>query len=155
MATASSRIDAPPTSQEVGAALVSQSGATAFGPLLAVARDRGLSFRYIVTTGNEADLGAADFVEYFLEQSDVRVISLLLEGIRDFPGCGGWPKRRCAARRRWCILKVGQTEVGQRAARSHTAALTGSDKVQDALFRQLGMLRVRDYDELVEQTRCS
>jgi acyl-CoA synthetase (NDP forming) len=152
LATASSRIDAPPVQTEVGAALVSQSGATAFGPLLAVAADRGHSYRYIVTTGNEADLGASDFVEYFLERPDVRVISLLLEGVRDFARLRRLAEEALRREKALVILKVGQSEVGQRAARSHTAALTGSDKVQDALFRQLGLIRVRDYDELVEQT---
>jgi acetyltransferase len=152
LATASSRIDAPPTVSETGAALVSQSGATAFGPLLAVAADRGFGYRYIVTTGNEADLGAADFVEYFLERPDVRVISLLLEGIRDFPRLKLLAEEALRRAKALVIQKVGQSEVGQRAARSHTAALTGSDRVQDALFRQLGMVRVRDYDELIEQT---
>src|SRR5215212_3283935 len=152
LATASSRIDAPAVSREVGAALVSQSGATAFGPLLAVAGDRGLDYRYIITTGNEADLGAADFVEYFLDRPDVRVISLLLEGIRDFARLKRLAEAALRREKALVILKVGQSEVGQRAARSHTAALTGSDRVQDALFRQLGMVRVRDYDELVEQT---
>jgi acetyltransferase len=152
LATASSRIDAPPSMDEGGAALVSQSGATAFGPLLAVASDKGLGYRYIVTTGNEADLGAADFVEYFLGRPDVRVISLLLEGIRDFARLQRLAQEALRREKALVILKVGQSEVGQRAARSHTAALTGSDRVQDALFRQLGMVRVRDYDELVEQT---
>jgi acetyltransferase len=152
LATASSRIDAPAVETEVGAALVSQSGATAFGPLLAVAADRGHSYRYIVTTGNEADLGAADFVEYFLGRTDVRVISLLLEGIRDFARLRGLAEEALRREKALVILKVGQSEVGQRAARSHTAALTGSDKVQDALFRQFGLIHVGDYDELVEQT---
>jgi acyl-CoA synthetase (NDP forming) len=151
-ATASSRIDTTTPVDAVGAALVSQSGATAFGPLQAVARDRGLGYRYIVTTGNEADLGAADFVEYLLDRPDVGVISLLLEGIRDFARLKRLAAEALRREKPLVMLKVGQSEVGQRAARSHTAALTGSDRVQDALFRQLGVARVRDYDELVEQT---
>jgi acyl-CoA synthetase (NDP forming) len=151
-ATASSRVDASPPAGAVGAALVSQSGATAYGPLLAVSRDRGLDYRYIVTTGNEADLGAADFVEYFLGRPDVGAISLLLEGIRDFGRLRSLAEEALRREKALVIQKVGQSEVGQRAARSHTAALTGSDKVQDALFRQFGITRVRDYDELVEQT---
>jgi acyl-CoA synthetase (NDP forming) len=151
-ATASSRVDAGAPVGDVGAALISQSGATAYGPLMAVARDRGLDYRYIVTTGNEADLGAPDFIEYFLERPDVRVISLLLEGIRDFARLRRLAEEALRREKALVIQKVGQSEVGQRAARSHTAALTGSDRVQDALFRQLGITRVRDYDELVEQT---
>jgi acetate---CoA ligase (ADP-forming) len=151
-ATASSRVDAMPPAGAVGAALVSQSGATAYGPLLAVSRDRGLDYRYIVTTGNEADLSAADFVEYFLGRPDVGAISLLLEGIRDFGRLRYLAEEALRREKALVIQKVGQSEVGQRAARSHTAALTGSDKVQDALFRQFGITRARDYDELVEQT---
>lgn len=151
-ATASSRIVGGPASDGPGAALISQSGATAFGPLLAVAKDRGLAYRYIVTTGNEADLSAPDFIEYFLDKPDVRVISLLLEGIRDFGRLARLAEEALRREKPLVILKVGQSEVGQRAARSHTAALTGSDRVQDALFRQFGIVRVRDYDELIEQS---
>jgi acyl-CoA synthetase (NDP forming) len=151
-ATASSRVDASPALGTIGAALISQSGATAYGPLLAVARDRGLDYRYIVTTGNEADLGAPDFIEYFLNRPDVGVISLLLEGIRDFGRLRRLADEALRRKKALVIQKVGQSEVGQRAARSHTAALTGSDRVQDALFRQFGITRAQDYDELVEQT---
>src|SRR3954447_9257945 len=151
-ATASSRGEPGAMTDGPGAALVSQSGATAYGPLLAVARDKGLAYRYIVTTGNEADLGAADFVEYLLGRPDVGAISLLLEGIRDFGRLAGLAREALRVGKALVIQKVGQSEVGQRAARSHTAALTGSDRVQDALFRQFGIARVRDYDELVEQT---
>lgn len=152
-ATASSRIvGAPATGDRPGAALISQSGATAFGPLLVVARDRGLSFRYIVTTGNEADLGATDFVEYFLDKPDIGVITLLLEGIRDFARLRQLAAEALRREKALVMLKVGRSEVGQRAARSHTASLTGSDQVQDVLFRQLGIARVQDYDELIEQS---
>jgi acetyltransferase len=152
-ATATTRFSVDVAPSDPGAALISQSGATAFGPLLAQARDRGAAFRYIVTTGNEADLQATDFLAYFLERPDVGVVTLLLEGIRDFPRLRRAAERALALDKSLVILKVGRSEVGQRAARSHTAALTGSDRVQDALFRQLGMARVRDYDELIEQTQ--
>ena len=78
--TASSRMTTDLPFAMPGAALVSQSGATAFGPLLALAADHGLGFRYAVSTGNEADLVAADFVEYFLGLPDVRVVSLDARG---------------------------------------------------------------------------
>jgi acetyltransferase len=152
-ATASTRIaTAPDFGDRPGAALISQSGASAFGPLLVTALDRGLAFRYIVTTGNEADLGAADFLEYFLDKPDVRVITLLLEGIRDFPRLRDLATEALRREKALVLQKVGRSEVGQRAARSHTASLTGSDQTQDALFRQLGITRVNDYDELIEQS---
>ena len=150
--TAASRLTTDLPLAVPGAALVSQSGATAFGPLLALAGDRGLGFRYAVSTGNEADLVAADFVEYFLRLSDVRVVTLMLEGVRDFARLRRLADQAAQLGKFIVILKVGRSEAGARAAQSHTAALTGSDQVHDALFRQLGILRVRDYDELIEQT---
>src|SRR5689334_19237792 len=150
-ATASTRLMQPPVGAS-GVALISQSGASAFGPLLATAADRGLAFRYIVSTGNEADLTSTDFVEYFLGRPDVRVVSILAEGVQDFHRLKRLARQAEALKKKLVMLKVGRSEAGQRAARSHTAALTGSDRVLDALFRQLGIARVRDYDELIEQS---
>lgn len=150
--TAASRLSSGVPLVAPGAALVSQSGATAFGPLLAMAADRGLGFRYVVTTGNEADLVAADFVEYFLALPDVRVVTLMLEGLRDFTRLRHLAQDAAQRGKFLVMLKVGRSSAGARAARSHTAALTGSDQVHDALFRQLGIARARDYDELIEQS---
>jgi acetyltransferase len=150
-ATASTRLMQPPVGAS-GVALISQSGASAFGPLLATAADRGLAFRYIVSTGNEADLTSTDFVEYFLARPDVRVVTILAEGVQDFERLKRLAQQAETLEKKLVVLKVGRSEAGQRAARSHTAALTGSDQVLDALFRQLGIARVRDYDELIEQS---
>src|SRR5260370_252139 len=46
--------------------------------------------------------------------------------------------------------RIGRSELGARAARSHTAALTGADARYDAIFAQYGVIRVQDYDELLE-----
>ena len=127
---ASSRIaTAPDFGGRPGAALISQSGASAFGPLLVTALDRGLAFRYIVTTGNEADLGAADFLEYFLDKPDVRVITLLLEGIRDFPRLRKLALEALRREKALVLQKVGRSEVGQRAARSHTSIMPSSERL--------------------------
>ncbi len=48
------------------------------------------------------------------------------------------------------LIKIGRSESGARAARSHTAALTGADALYEAVFRQYGIIRVQDYDELLE-----
>jgi acetyltransferase len=48
------------------------------------------------------------------------------------------------------LIKIGRSELGARAARSHTAALTGADARYDAIFAQYGVIRVQDYDELIE-----
>jgi acyl-CoA synthetase (NDP forming) len=54
------------------------------------------------------------------------------------------------ARKPIVLIKVGRSEAGMRMAQAHTGHLTGSDRVVDALFRQYGIVRVDDLDELLE-----
>src|SRR4029079_2749222 len=48
------------------------------------------------------------------------------------------------------LIKSGRSELGAKAARSHPAATTGADARYDAIFAQYGVIRVQDYDELIE-----
>lgn len=127
-------------------AIVSQSGA--FGAYaLMLARRRGIGLSYWVTTGNEADIEVADCIGWLATDPGTKVILCYLEGARD-----GAKLRRafalaCANGKRIVVLKVGRTASGEAAAASHTAALTGSDAVYDALFRQDGVWRAHTIDE--------
>jgi acetyltransferase len=130
--------------------LICQSGATAFGPFLVRAVDNGIGFSYIISTGNEADLDFADFARYLLDDPATRVIAGFVEGFKD---AGKFLEvARLAAERGKPIvmIKIGRSELGARAARSHTAALTGADALYDAIFKQYGVVRVQSYDELLE-----
>jgi acyl-CoA synthetase (NDP forming) len=131
-------------------ALVSQSGATAYGPLMALAKDRGIGFRYVVSTGNEADLDLTDFVEFLLEDREVKSIALMVEGLRDGPKFVRVARLALSLGKPLVVLKLGRSAVGAGASRTHTGALTGSDAVHTAMFRQCGVVRVDDYDELLE-----
>ncbi len=131
-------------------ALVSQSGASAFGPFLTRAVDLGIGYSYIVSTGNEADLESSDFIRYLLDDPEIRVIACFVEGFKD--GRKFMEVARMATERGKPIvmIKVGRSAAGAKAANSHTAALTGADAVHDAIFEQSGVIRVEDYDELLE-----
>ena len=130
--------------------LVCQSGASAFGPFLTRAVDEGIGFSYIVSTGNEADLDFCDFARYLLDDDGTRVIAGFIEGFKD--GRKFLEVARLAAERGKPIvlIKIGRSELGARAAGSHTAALTGVDSVYDAAFAQYGVIRVQDYDDLLQ-----
>jgi acyl-CoA synthetase (NDP forming) len=134
-------------------ALVSQSGASAFGPFLTRAVDLGIGYSYIVTTGNEADLESSDFIRYLLDDSDTRVIACFIEGLKD--GRKFMEVAHLAAERGKPIvlIKIGRSPAGAKAATSHTAAMTGADAVHDAVFKQYGVIRVEDYDELLETSQ--
>ena len=130
--------------------LVCQSGATAFGPFLVRAVDSGIGFSHIISTGNEADLDFADFVRYLLDDPDTRVIAGFVEGFKDVRKFLAVAKLAAERGKPIVLIKIGRSAPGARAAQSHTAALTGIDARYDAVFRQYGVIRVQDYDELLE-----
>jgi acetate---CoA ligase (ADP-forming) len=130
--------------------LVCQSGATAFGPFLVRAVENGIGFSYIISTGNEADLDFTDFARYLLDDPDTRVIAGFVEGFKRADKFLEVAKLAAERGKPIVLIKIGRSELGARAARSHTAALTGMDARYDAVFAQYGVIRVQDYDELLE-----
>jgi acetate---CoA ligase (ADP-forming) len=118
--------------------LVCQSGATAFGPFLVRAVENGIGFSYIISTGNEADLDFTDFARYLLDDPDTRVIAGFVEGFKDADKFPEVAKIAAERGKPIVLIKIGRSELGARAARSHTAALTGADARYDAIFAQYG-----------------
>ncbi|MFI0842941.1 acetate--CoA ligase family protein [Mesorhizobium sp. IMUNJ 23232] len=129
--------------------IISQSGA--YGSHIAyLARQRGIGINYWITTGNEADVDVAESLEWMAAQDDIKVIMAYVEGVRD----GGRFRRALAlaqaARKPVIMMKVGRSEVGAKAASSHTASLAGSDAIYDALFRQYGVHRAATTEEQID-----
>ena len=132
-----------------GIALVSQSGA--FGTALLAQADReGLSFGYFASSGNEADLEFSDFGRYLVELERVQVVCGYLEGMRGGAGFVEFARRAAELGKPVIALKVGSTQAGAVAARSHTGALVGSDAVVQAVFDACGVLRAADGEHLVD-----
>ncbi|HHZ09068.1 MAG TPA: acetate--CoA ligase family protein [Rhizobiales bacterium] len=129
--------------------IISQSGA--YGSHIAyLARKRGIGINYWITTGNEADIDVAESLEWMATQPDIKVIMAYVEGVRD-----GARFRRALALARGnskpiVMMKVGRSEIGARAASSHTASLAGSDAIYDALFRQYGVHRATTTEEQID-----
>ena len=130
--------------------LVCQSGASAFGPFLTRAVEEGIGLSHIISTGNEADLDFCDFARYLLDQDSVSVIAGFVEGFKDARKLVEVAKLAAERGKPIVMIKIGRSDLGSRAARSHTAALTGVDALYDEVFAQYGITRVQDYDELLE-----
>ncbi|HUM17711.1 MAG TPA: acetate--CoA ligase family protein [Candidatus Nitrosotalea sp.] len=129
-------------------AMVSQSGAMA-GMLYEMARAAGLGLNYWVSTGNEADVQAAEILAEVVEDPETRVACAYLEDIKD---AGRFREALARAHRRGVpvfVLKSGRSAVGRRAASSHTGALAGEDAVYDAVFADWGAIRCADPAELL------
>jgi acyl-CoA synthetase (NDP forming) len=130
-------------------AIILQSGQMASSiatPLSA----RGIGFSYIVSSGNEADLEAADFIRYYVEDENVRVVGAYVEQFRTAEKLIEVAELAAERRKPIVVLKIGRSEQAQRAARAHTGALVGSDRVLDAVFKQHGIHRVSSVDEMFE-----
>jgi len=128
--------------------IIAQSGGMGFA-LYNRGRAQGLSFSYVVSTGNEADLTASDFLAFMVEDEATSAILLFLEGVRDpatFIAAAA-----AAARRGKPVIaaKMGRSAAGERAALSHTASMAGWNTAYDAVFRRYGVISVADPDEAV------
>jgi acetyltransferase len=132
-----------------GLALITQSGGIG-NTLLTRAQDRSIGLSGFVSSGNELDLEAADFLEYFLEDPRTRAVAFLLEDLKDPRKFSRAAERARKAGKPLLALKVGRSEKGRRAASSHTGAISGADSFYEALFRQRGVCRVEAIDELFE-----
>ena len=129
---------------------ISQSGALG-GSLVNRAQDKNIGLSYFISSGNEADLGVSDFIEYLvLHDEKTKVIAALIEGFKDGSKFVEAAELALKHRKPIIVLKIGETEAGKKAAASHTGALVGSDSVIDAVFNQKGVIRVHNYDELLQ-----
>ena len=126
-------------------AVVSQSGNVGF-TIVRRAMSTNFGCSRLISTGNEADLHAEDFVEYLSDDSQTRVIMCYIEGFRD--GRRFFEiTSRASMKKPVIMIKVGETEAGSSAAHSHTAALSGSDTVFNGVCRQAGIIRVYNLEE--------
>ena len=128
--------------------VVLQSGALASAVImLAQARHIGLSL--LVSMGNEMMMSATDAMDYLIEDDETRVLAVFLESIRQ-PATFERLAHKARERNKPIVaLKVGRSEISARAAKAHTGALVGNDAINDAAFKQLGIVRVESLEDLL------
>ncbi len=131
-----------------GVSLISQSGGLT-NAITELGASRNIGFNYIISSGNEAVVEMADYIEYLADDPETRVIACIMEGAKD-----GAKLRRVLAsatrKKPVVVLKLGRTESGRRATVAHTGTLAGRQEAYAALFREAGVALVDSLDELVE-----
>ena len=130
-------------------AFITQSGALG-SMTYGEAYRQGAGFRYFVSTGNEVDIEVSEVASYVIEDPAVNVVGLYLESVKNPEHLRVLAEKSARLDKPVAALKVGRSSVGKRAAASHTGSIAGSDQVYDAFFRQHGILRAKDMQELVD-----
>ena len=129
-------------------AFISQSGGHAQN-LPDYSRARGLRFSKVVSYGNALDVNESELLDYFSRDPETEIIAAYIEGVKD-------GKRfmrvlaETAAQKPVVIYKGGRTEAGRRAAYGHTASMTSSVAIFDALCRQVKAIQVDDVEEMID-----
>jgi len=137
-----------PTINKGSISVLTQSG-NVIDSLTHFAKMKGCGFNKMINVGNAVGVQLHEYITYLKDDPDTKVIATYLEGIR-----GGHElirvAREAAKTKPIIALKVGKSSAGARAAASHTGSLAGDDIILDAAFRQAGIVRVSNADELVD-----
>ncbi len=130
-------------------AVASQSGGYG-GYLLKHLMLRGLGVSQWITTGNEADIDMGEALGWMAAQPENEILLGYVEGVQSGESLISALEAAQALGKPVVMMKVGRTAEGSKAAASHTASLTGEDKVYDALFEKYGVYRPRTTDEMLD-----
>jgi acyl-CoA synthetase (NDP forming) len=130
-------------------ACVFQSGGT-LQFWLRTGADRGLRFSYGITSGNEADLDLADYLNFLVDDPHTRIITLFIEGIRRPAAFMHAAGRALVAGKPILAIKTGATLKSQAAAQSHTGVIGGDYAAYLAMCERYGICNCRSLDDMVE-----
>lgn len=133
-------------------AFISQSGAFG-GMLVRQAEEKGYGLSKFVSSGNQADLNEADYLEYLGQDDNTKVIALYLEGFQDGKRFTDVAKK-VVAKKPIVIYKAGRNSVGARVVRSHTGSMMLPDNLFDALCKQIGLIGASETGHLFDMAEA-
>jgi acyl-CoA synthetase (NDP forming) len=128
-------------------ALVSQSGSICIGMLADVRR---FGYSHVISSGNEAVVSTAQYLEALIDDPHTRVIATFTEWIAEPERYVAALDRAADAGKPVVVLKVGRQERTRRAIGTHTGGLAGDSAVFSAMLRAHRAIEVGDLDELTE-----
>jgi acetyl coenzyme A synthetase (ADP forming)-like protein len=129
-----------------GISFITQSGTLGLA-LADWTMEMGIGLNIVVSTGNKANVDDVDLLEYLADDEHTDVIAMYIEGInhgRQFMELAKGISKPILA------VKAGRTRSGSKAVFSHTGSLAGSDDVYSAAFKQAGIIRIENIDDLFD-----
>jgi acyl-CoA synthetase (NDP forming) len=133
-------------------ALSSQSGGVGMA-IVGFSRSTKMGVSAIVGLGNKSDIDEDDLLTFFEQDDNTQAIAMHFEDLKDGRAFAD-VAARVARKKPVIALKAGRTAMGARAARSHTAALAGDDRVYEEVLKQSGVVRARSLNDMLEFARC-
>ncbi len=131
--------------------LVVQSGMLSAGFLMHILSKTPFGLSKVCSVGNKMDVDETDLLEYFIDDPETGVVAMYLESLNQGRK---FVKLARTTDKPIVVLKSGRTNFGAQAARSHTAALAQDDQILDSAFRQAGIIRSFEMNELMDLARC-
>ena len=132
-------------------ALSSQSGGVGMS-IIGYSRSTKMGVSAIVGLGNKSDLDEDDLLTYFEQDDNTQVVAMHAEDLKD--GRSFYEvASRVSKKKPVVMLKAGRTQLGARAAASHTGALAGDDKVYDDLLKACGVVRAYSLNDMLQFAR--
>ena len=131
--------------------LIFQSGGS-LGNWIKGATERGIGFSYAISSGNEVSLDLVDYLSFFVDDPDTKVITLMVEGIRRPNEFMDVAEQALQKGTPILAVKLGRSEMGKRQAISHTGSLAGADEVFDAVCKRFGIIRCPTLEDMTEMT---
>jgi len=136
-------------------AIISQSGMLNGGYLMHIFSSYPkIGFRYSISIGNKMDLGENEFLEYLIGDPTVNVIAVYLESFKEprrfLELCKKVRKRQDKT---IILVKGGISQLGQKAAHSHTGTLAENERLIDAIIKQAGVIQANSFHELFQYAR--
>ena len=128
-----------------GSSIIAQSGGVSI-TYMGMLSITGVGVNKVVSIGNKADLDETDYLEYLIEDPKTEMICLYLESLSNgrklMDLAHSSPKPII-------IHKANRSQASQSIAFSHTAALANDDRIVEAAFKQVGILRAEGFRDLV------
>ncbi len=134
------------------AALSSQSGGVGMA-IIGFSRSAKMGVSAIVGLGNKSDIDEDDLLTFFEQDPNTQVVAMHVEDLKDGRSFAE-VALRVSKKKPVIVLKAGRTAMGARAAKSHTAALAGNDRIYDDVLRQSGVVRAMSLNDMLEFARC-
>ncbi len=132
---------------ERGVAIVAQSSNIAINLTM---QKRGLPIAYVVTAGNQLQMGLADIANELLLDTRVTALGLYIESFGDVRAFEALAAKAAELGKGIVALKVGRSVEAKLAAVSHTASIAGGAAGSDAFLNRLGIANVTSLAAMLE-----